>query len=237
MAALGDAKRATPRQWESMLRAVRASGTPPDLLNLDEYYTGPLESVFRPEGGGWEGDDDLSRLPTGVVTFGGIAFDVRGVVLLRPGKQRLEYQQYLDYPLRVDGIPVGKKIRRLHVLHAVVGQAYALNLAVGQFAPSTLIGSYILNYADGSQHEFEIIYGRDLRDWWLGGRGDPEREVTHARVAWTGSNPFAEQFQAQIRLFLRTYENPRPDVEVVSIDFVSKEAIAAPFLVAMTVEP
>jgi hypothetical protein len=79
--------------------------------------------------------------------------------------------------------------------------------------------------------------GRDLRDWWLGGRGDPKTEVTQARVAWTGPNPFADLFQAQVRLFLRTYENPRPDVEVVSVDFVSKEATAAPFVVAMTIEP
>jgi eukaryotic-like serine/threonine-protein kinase len=216
-----------PREWESILRPARASGTSSNLLNLDAYYTGPLDSVFRPEGDGWEGDDDLSRLPKGVVTLGGIPFDVRGVVLLRRSKQMPYYWWcWLDYPARVNGIPIGRSIRQLHVLHATVGQV----------ASSALIGSYILHYADGSQHELEIIYGRDLRDWWLGGRGDPETAVTHARVAWTGSNPIAEEFQAQVRLFLRTYENPRPEAEVVSVDFVSKQTTSAPFLVAMTVE-
>ena len=38
-------------------------------------------------------------------------------------------------------------------------------------------------------------------------------------------------------MFVRTYDNPRPEMEVVSVDFVSKLAPAAPFLVAMTVEP
>jgi hypothetical protein len=33
-----------------------------------------------------------------------------------------------------------------------------------------------------------------------------------------------------------TRENPRPDVDLVSIDFVSSMSFAAPFLVALTVE-
>lgn len=36
---------------------------------------------------------------------------------------------------------------------------------------------------------------------------------------------------------MSTFENPRPEVEVVSVDFVSKNTYFAPFLVAMTVEP
>ena len=40
-----------------------------------------------------------------------------------------------------------------------------------------------------------------------------------------------------LRLYLSSYENPRPDVEVVSIDYVSAMTQAAPFLVAMTIEP
>jgi hypothetical protein len=95
----------------------------------------------------------------------------------------------------------------------------------------------VLHYADGTQHELEIVYGRDLRDWWHGGRGDPAAEVTQAKVGWTGSNPVADRYKASVRLFVRTYDNPRPEVEVVSIDFVSKLTAAAPFLVAMTVEP
>jgi len=41
----------------------------------------------------------------------------------------------------------------------------------------------------------------------------------------------------RLRLYLTPYENPRPDLEVTSIDFVSKLTHAAPFLVALTVEP
>jgi len=43
--------------------------------------------------------------------------------------------------------------------------------------------------------------------------------------------------QASAGLFLTPYQNSRPDLEIVSIDFVSKLTAAAPFLVAMTVDP
>jgi len=223
---LGSHNTPTPREWEQILRPARAPGTPSSLLNLDEVYTGALDGVFRPEGVGTDGDDDLSELPKGVVALGGVDFDIRGVVLLRMGTVFPDFA-WLDYPVRVEGIPVGKKIRQLHVLHATVGHT----------KPATVVGSYVLHYADGSQQELEIVYGRDVRDWWLGGRGDSETEVSHGRVAWIGSNPIAKQHQTQVRLFLRVYENPLPEVDVISVDFVSKETAAAPFLVALTVEP
>jgi WD40 repeat protein len=225
---LGDNNLETPREWEALTRPARLSETTANLLNLDPHYTGSLDSVFYPEADGYDGDDDLSRLPTGVGSFAGVSFDVRGVLLLRLGTQSPRYWWgWLRHPVGVEGIRVGSKARRIHVLHAAVGEA----------AASTVIGSYVLRYADGTQQEFEIIYGRDLRHWWQGGVGDPVAEVLEAKVAWTGSNPVADRYKASVRLFVRTYENPRPDVEVVSIDFVSKLTAAAPFLVAMTVEP
>ncbi len=47
----------------------------------------------------------------------------------------------------------------------------------------------------------------------------------------------ADRYEVKLRLFLSTFDNPRPDVEVPAIDFVSELTPAAPFLVAMTVEP
>ncbi len=93
-----------------------------------------------------------------------------------------------------------------------------------------------LRYADGSHHEHEAVYGRDLRNWWWGNQGDIEAEAERATVAWVGTNPVSERYEAKVRLFLSTFENPKPEVEVVSVDFVSKLTPFAPFLVAMTVE-
>jgi hypothetical protein len=40
-----------------------------------------------------------------------------------------------------------------------------------------------------------------------------------------------------IQLFISTRKNPRPGVEISSLDYVSKMTQAGPFLVAITVEP
>ena len=74
-----------------------------------------------------------------------------------------------------------------------------------------------------------------MRDWWKR-KDEKENATTNATVAWRGTNPAVDRLGATLRLYLRTYDNPRPGVEVTSIDFVSKMTRAAPFLVAMTVE-
>lgn len=54
---------------------------------------------------------------------------------------------------------------------------------------------------------------------------------------WTGSNPSTRDAEATLRVYLTSCENPHPEKEVISVDFVSAMTTAAPFLVAMTVEP
>ncbi|MBM3838096.1 MAG: hypothetical protein FJ398_09050 [Verrucomicrobia bacterium] len=58
-------------------------------------------------------------------------------------------------------------------------------------------------------------------------------EVTHAVIAW----PKGEPDRATGLLYKLTWENPRPDVGVERIDYVSNRTSAAPFLIAITAEP
>jgi hypothetical protein len=55
-------------------------------------------------------------------------------------------------------------------------------------------------------------------------------------VAWTGNTTWAVANRQTIRLWKRTYGNPRPDVEITHLDFVSAMAFPAPFIVAITAE-
>ena len=80
-----------------------------------------------------------------------------------------------------------------------------------------------------------IYYARDVWDWW-----QVTQNVTDPRskVAWRGSNPAAKASGKGLILFKLTWENPRPEVEVVSVDFESAmRQGSAPFLVALTAEP
>ena len=92
----------------------------------------------------------------------------------------------------------------------------------------------MLHYADGTQKELAIDYGRDVRNWWA--KDDPKQATERAVVAWTGTNPVAADRKTTLRLYQRTWDNPLPEAEVTRLDFVSKMAKSAPFLIAITVE-
>jgi hypothetical protein len=53
-----------------------------------------------------------------------------------------------------------------------------------------------------------------------------------------GTNPQAESGgdAESLRMFKCTWQNPWPDVEVTSIDFLSNDKGVGPFLVALTAE-
>jgi hypothetical protein len=224
-------------EWERERWLQRDPALGPEQINLDKSYTGVLDAILFPSGNDLEWDDDLSELPSGRQRFGGVFFDVRGVVWLHTDPAR--NRRCRLFTNRVDGIAVGRSFRKLHVLHAAVGRRGAKGYSTrpDHQDEGLLISSYIVNYADGNQHEFEVRYGRDLRNWWWGGHGDPEAEVDRGKVVWVGTNGTSRRYDAKVRLFISTFENPRPEMEVVSVDFVSRTPRYAPFLVAMTVEP
>ncbi len=124
-----------------------------------------------------------------------------------------------DFPNRVDKIAVGRTCDRLQFLQACV-----FNEPTG-----TEIGHYLVHYADGDTRRIPILYGADVLDW---GRpfGNPD-EQPPPTLAWTGKNAFYG-----VQLFLRTWDNPKKDVAIERLDFVSAMGNAAPFLVAVTAE-
>jgi len=92
----------------------------------------------------------------------------------------------------------------------------------------------IWHYTDGAERQTDLIYGLHMRDWWT--FIDPQDEVSAGRVAWTGSNPFAQDFGSQIRLYHVPLDNPRPEAKVQSLQWIGALSPYAPLLVAMTVE-
>jgi hypothetical protein len=74
-----------------------------------------------------------------------------------------------------------------------------------------------------------IIYGKDVLPW------EPAAPIMSSppAPAWRGQNGVG----LTVQLFKSTWENPQPDVEIETLDFVSKMTQSAPFLVAITAEP
>ncbi|MBN1412549.1 MAG: hypothetical protein JW969_17000 [Spirochaetales bacterium] len=185
----------------------------PDLIDLTDYYTASLDED-------WLGD--LAPLPKGVRVFAEAAFDVRGLIQLA-GKVKIE-KTGIDFPQAVRGIKINYKGQRLHFLHGTTGSV----------KEDTCIGEYVLHYANGRTGTIPIVYQRQVSDWRIQ-QGDPV--PTDADIAWTGVDEASDKPGCNAQLYRYTANNPFPDEEIKTIDFISRMTESAPFLIAITIEP
>jgi hypothetical protein len=99
----------------------------------------------------------------------------------------------------------------------------------------TVIGQYMIRYTDGSGEGISISYGEDVRDWFY---VDDEATTTRGKVVWSGENDRAAMLGAKIRLYMTSWDNPHPDKQIATIDYLGKksETPCAPFCVAISLE-
>ncbi|HSH15890.1 MAG TPA: tetratricopeptide repeat protein, partial [Verrucomicrobiae bacterium] len=191
--------------------SARDPGAPADLLDLSPWYNAALVGSWHP---GAE-NNDLAGLPSGVQQFGDTTFDLRGVVQLAGRHNLKEY-----FPAARTGLEVNRKFRRLHALHAT-GWAEQAGVTIAVLR---------VHFADGQQNEFPIRYGEEVLDWFAEAPKVGSR--SNGRQAWQGVNGAG----FGVQLFQSMWENPHPDLEVRSLEYVSKNTTCAPFLVALTLE-
>ena len=122
---------------------ARDPQTAPELLDLSSVYNAPLLE-------NWIYDSpDPASLPwkAGVDQYGGIPFDVRGVLQLAT-----HYDVRQSYSPRTSPpIPLGQRVRTLHFLHGT-----------GSPTESTWTAIYTVHYSDGLTAEIPVRYGRDV---------------------------------------------------------------------------
>jgi hypothetical protein len=164
-------------------------------------------------------NNNLKTLPTGKQKFGEVEFEI-GDGVMQLGSSSVDTK-----PKEIKDIKIGRTLKKLHFLQAC---GYSTD-------DDTVIGKYVLRYDDKSTAEIEIVYGRDVVDWWA----YPDRKgPTKGKAVWEGENEASKGFDAKIKLYLMTWENPKPDKKVETIDFVATnpDQPAAPFCVAITAE-
>jgi serine/threonine protein kinase/tetratricopeptide (TPR) repeat protein len=188
-----------------------------NLVDLSLFYNRNLKQSQH----GGAPNNTLAALPEGSQILGEVQFDIRGLIQLAGAG--LQTQVGDLYPLSATSLPIGRKFARLHVLHG----------AAWDEQEGAKVGAYVLHYADGGQLELPIRYGEDVRNWW---NLDDRKEASRATVAWTGQNPAISSANGLLRLFKRTWDNPRPDALVESIGFTSSMTKCAPFLISLTLE-
>ena len=205
---------------------ARIKGVPPrdvatkkNLIDLSDYYNGSPREGWLPRTGNGTSAAKALPIALGVGRFEGIDFDVRGLIQL--SGTRIQ-QAGGQFPEAVKGIKADLKCKRLHFLHGA-GWAAEAYVPLG-----SKIGSFVVHYADSSEREIPIITGEDLRDWVQ----HDEDAIRHGEVVWKGKTPNG----LPVRVFRSHWDNPQPEVEIKSIDYVSKMTDASPFLIAVTGE-
>lgn len=218
---------------EQQLKSRQMTSAVPDArpINLKPWLNATLtDSLGGPDDAS---SNNLAGLPQGVHIFCGIPFDVEGRLQLM-GRKLLDTSTSL--PMRVRHVIIAAKCARIHLLHGADG--------ITEDMDGRNIASLVIHYADGSQARIPIVAGEQVRDWWgpiyetAAGWNARKPTAPGSELAWTGGNPRINQQEPELslRLYKSTFDNPRPDLEIASIDFVSSVSDAAPFFVGLTLE-
>ena len=162
------------------------------------------------------GDNTYSLLPIGKIgEFEGPDKKVKfkiidgGIVLFGTNADR--------WPKAVNDITVGGVAKAIYFFHAT-----------GWSADGVPSYKFVMNYRNGEQETLEMIRGVNSHDWC---------NETHAFTdknsvwGWTANEKPACEHAG---LITTKWDNPYPNVEIVSIDMISLETAAVPIITAVT---
>lgn len=157
----------------------------------------------------------LTYMLPGFKKYAGIDFDARGIIAL--SSPEVLYQCG-SFPEQVLGIPVQTPCRSIHFLHS----------AIFTEAAGGEIGKFIIYFPDGTRSELPLRFDINTGAYWL-------------RSTITGTDTVAISLHGEKQddpqtLFVTRWNNPRPGVPVVMIDFITSNRHAAPFLLAISTE-
>ena len=161
--------------------------------------------------GGWldQGDNDFRNVAAGRRTLRGVPFDV-----IEPEKNndlaiiRVAGKQRPYFPESVKDIKLGGKYDRLYFLHTA-GYAHE--------GTTSSCGAYRMRYADGTTADFRIDSGANIADWW-NARDCPKAPIGLLVRSGKGAN---------VAAYIAAWDNPHPEKEIVSFDFLSAAALRA----------
>jgi hypothetical protein len=196
-------------------------------IDLKPYVNAALTDSLADAPG--EKDHTLRRLSAGVHTYGGVPFDVEGLVQLAGPSLPAGPK---SWPTTVTNIAIGHVCRKLHLFHG----AFNINGPGAHLAFAKLV----LHYADGSNQELELLGGTHALKC-TAPAVPPNLDLIHApqtEMGWVGSDPYLENSDPGevLHLYRTTLDNPKPDISITSLDYVSTMVNPAPFMAGLTLE-
>lgn len=176
---------------------------------------------------GWLGlgpDYDLSALPTGQQWLASVPFAIPAkgpqcIVLAR------NEDPNASLPTRAWQIPVGAAVKGFAFLQTCEHpDRFSRHIYDRQKVNPGQVASYTIYYADGHEVTLPIRWNQEIADW------NSQLGAGRCETAWEGQT----RGGAQIRLGVYRWTNPRPEVPIESIDFVSGGDKVRPVLIALT---
>jgi hypothetical protein len=191
--------------------ALRETAAGASFVNLSPFFNLPLTEDMSLAMKG----TTLAALPQGRQKFGETEFEVGGGVVQLASQATEIYARH--YPTNVSGIKVGRKCQVLHFLYG------SRTTDRDQF-----VAKYVIHFANRQLWEIPVS-GQDVNH----SRATESEPLKAKRsiLARVVANP-----TATARLLQTSWENPFPDLEIDTIDYVSGMHWGAAFLIAITVE-
>jgi len=190
-------------------------------IDLSQYANrGFMDEKANDGKGGWsdQGPDcDLRDFPTGLQRFNGVPFLVgkepHSCIVLR-SKSR-PFPETLPESVT---IPVGRSVQGFSFLHG------------GTYTGEGAVGTYQIQYDDGSTFDIPLVGDVNLRDWICLPGPFAGETCTKSKNAWTGATKTFPDVTVSQMLWV----NPKPDIPVKAVKFDNPERAACPILIGLT---
>ncbi len=191
---------------------------------------------------GEPGGADLALLPRGRSTLNEIPFHVTDyataptpdVVILGGTSRRWNPTAVRALDSSVTGIPVGQKADMIYLLHTAHVSGPVTDRERSQMNDARrpfqlpVVMKYLLHYRDGQTREIPVTLETNIEHWIQ----EEPKSLSGARVAWHQRLPALNGSQAV--LYSMQAANPRPEIEISSIDVRRTSDRAVPAVLAIT---
>jgi beta-galactosidase len=207
---------------KTLVAGAQMTYTPVDLRDKANQYL---------DDRGWFGDKKrtMKDIPKGDQVFAGVPFQIYDfptspvpTVLMLKGNRVPN-----DLEEEIKGIPVGRKADALFFLQTarIDRRRNPRELKQGKLFEML---RYVVTYADGKTEDIPVLSEIDIDDY----RQKEPTGLAGAQLGW--SRPFDSSDQ-HATVYVKQWNNPRPDVEIKTIDMVyGKDKRGVPALIALT---
>lgn len=214
---------------QTQVKARQATNESPDAYTIDlkPYVNASVKDPLVDSPG--HKDHNFARLPLGIHTYGGVPFDVEGIIQLTGPSIPVGAKVW---PEAVTNIAIGHSGKKIHLFQG----AFNIN-GPGAHNPYAKL---VLHYADNTDETLELLGGVNALKC-TAPAAPPNLSMIEApktELGWLGSDSYLEGADPgeALHIYRTTLDNPKPDVIITSLDYVSSMVNPAPFMAGITIE-